>query len=283
MCRWPAERTLLSMTTVTDLKRTHRATWAAGDYAAVAEIIDEAPPRDLLARMDITPGQAVLDVATGTGNIALRAAAAGAQVVGLDLTPELFEAARRRAVTYDVAVDWIEGDAEDLPFEDQSFDRVLSAFGVQFAPRHTIVAQELARVCRPGGRVGLVNWTPSGQVGELFKIIGRYMPPPPEYASPPPLWGSEEHVRELFADTPLEFEFARGFNPWHFDSAEHYVVFMESHYGPTLKARERLTAEGRWEECRSEILAMAERRNQATDGSLQFEAEYLVAVGHNAG
>ena len=283
MCRWPAERTLLSMTTVTDLKRTHRATWAAGDYAAVAEIIDEAPPRDLLARMDITPGQAVLDVATGTGNIALRAAAAGAQVVGLDLTPELFEAARRRAVTYDVAVDWIEGDAEDLPFEDQSFDRVLSAFGVQFAPRHAIVAQELARVCRPGGRVGLVNWTPSGQVGELFKIIGRYMPPPPEYASPPPLWGSEEHVRELFADTPLEFEFARGFNPWHFDSAEHYVVFMETHYGPTLKARERLTAEGRWEECRSEILAMAERRNQATDGSLQFEAEYLVAVGHNAG
>ena len=283
MCRWPAERTLLSMTTVTDLKRTHRATWAAGDYAAVAEIIDEAPPRDLLARMDITPGQAVLDVATGTGNIALRAAAAGAQVVGLDLTPELFEAARRRAVTYDVAVDWIEGDAEDLPFEDQSFDRVLSAFGVQFAPRHAIVAQELARVCRPGGRVGLVNWTPSGQVGELFKIVGRYMPPPPEYASSPPLWGSEEHVRELFADTPLEFEFARGFNPWHFDSAEHYVVFMETHYGPTLKARERLTAEGRWEECRSEILAMAERRNQATDGSVLFNAEYLVAVGHNAG
>jgi len=271
------------MTTVTDLKRTHRATWAAGDYAAVAEIIDEAPPRDLLARMDITPGQAVLDVATGTGNIALRAAAAGAQVVGLDLTPELFEAARRRAVTYDVAVDWIEGDAEDLPFEDQSFDRVLSAFGVQFAPRHAIVAQELARVCRPGGRIGLVNWTPSGQVGELFKIVGRYMPPPPEYASSPPLWGSEEHVRELFADTPLEFEFARGFNPWHFDSAEHYVVFMETHYGPTLKARERLTAEGRWEECRSEILAMAERRNQATDGSLLFNAEYLVAVGHNAG
>ena len=283
MCGWPAERTLLSMTTVTDLKRTHRATWAAGDYAAVAEIIDEAPPRDLLARMDITPGHAVLDVATGTGNIALRAAAAGAQVVGLDLTPELFEAARRRAVTYDVAVDWIEGDAEDLPFEDQSFDRVLSAFGVQFAPRHAIVAEELARVCRPGGRVGLVNWTPSGQVGELFKIMGRYMPPPPEYASPPPLWGSEEHVRELFADTPLEFEFARGFNPWHFDSAEHYVVFMETHYGPTLKARERLTAEGRWEECRSEILAMAERRNLAADGSLQFNAEYLVAVGHNAG
>src|SRR5215204_7716811 len=128
MCRWPAERTLLSMTTVTDLKRTHRATWAAGDYAAVAEIIDDAPPRDLLARMDITPGQAVLDVATGTGNIALRAAAAGAQVVGLDLTPELFGTARGRAADHGVAVDWAEGDAEDLPFDDERFDRVLSAF-----------------------------------------------------------------------------------------------------------------------------------------------------------
>src|SRR5215208_1011517 len=279
----PPKREDPLMTAAADLKRTHRATWAAGDYAAVAALIDDAPPNDLLARMDITPGQAVLDVATGTGNIALRAAAAGAQVVGLDLTPELFETARRRAEAHAVAVDWVEGDAEHLPFEDESFDVVLSAFGVQFAPRHDIVAQELARVCRPGGRIGLVNWTPSGQVGELFKIVGRYMPAPPEYASPPPLWGSEEHVRELFADTPLEFEFARGFNPWHFDSAEHYVVFMETHYGPTLKARERLTAEGRWEECRSEILAMAERRNQATDGSLLFNAEYLVAVGHNAG
>src|SRR5215208_4980569 len=114
MCRWPAERTLLSMTTVTDLKRTHRATWAAGDYAAVAEIIDEAPPRDLLARMDIQPGQEVLDVAAGTGNVALRAAAAGAQVVGLDLAPELFESARRREAEYGVTVDWVEGDAEDL-------------------------------------------------------------------------------------------------------------------------------------------------------------------------
>src|SRR5215208_7991276 len=130
MCRWPAERTLLSMTTVTDLKRTHRATWAAGDYAAVAEIIDDAPPRDLLARMDITPGQVVLDVATGTGNVALRAAAAGAQVVGLDLTPELFATARRRAAAAGVHVDWVEGDAEELPFEDASFDHVLSAMGV---------------------------------------------------------------------------------------------------------------------------------------------------------
>ena len=270
------------MTAVADLKRAHRATWAAGDYAAVAELIDEAPPRDLFARVDVKPGQEVLDVAAGTGNLAIRAAAAGAQVVGLDLTPELFETARRRAGTQGVAVDWVEGDAEDLPFEDERFDRVLSAFGVQFAPRHEIVAQELARVCRPGGLIGVVNWTPQGQIGELFKIMGRYMPPPPDFASPPPLWGSEEHVRELFGGA-VELEFARGRNPWRFDSAEHYVVFMETHYGPTLKARERLTPEGRWEECRDEILAMVERRNEATDGSLLMYAEYLVAVGRKSG
>jgi SAM-dependent methyltransferase len=267
------------MTAVADLKRTHRATWAAGDYAAVAQVIDEAPPRDLLARLELTPGQEVLDVATGTWNIAIRAAAAGAQVVGLDLTPELFEAARERAEAHGVAVEWVEGDAEDVPFEDDRFDHVLSAFGVQFAPRHEIVARELARVCRPGGHIGIVNWTPGGQVGELFKIMGRYLPPPPDFASPPPLWGDEQHVRGLFEGTGIALEFARGQNPWRFDSAEHYVVFMETHYGPTVKARERLSAENRWQECRAEILALAERRNEATDGSLLMHAEYLIAVG----
>jgi SAM-dependent methyltransferase len=270
------------MTAVADLKRTHRATWAAGDYAAVAEHVDEIPPRDLLARVDLKPGLEVLDVAAGTGNVAIRAAAAGAQVVGLDLTPELFATARSRAEQHGVVVDWVEGDAEDLPYEDESFDRVLSTFGVQFAPRHEVVAQELARVCRPGGRIGLVNWTPGGAIGDLFKIMGRDMPAPPDYASPPPLWGSEEHVRGLFEDTAIQLEFTRGINPFRFDSTEHFVVFFETHYGPTLKARERLTAEGRWGECRDEILAMAERRNEATDGSLLMPAEYLVTVGYKA-
>src|SRR5215217_4861712 len=161
------------MPTVAHLKQVHRATWAAGNYAAVAEMIDDAPPRDLLAKADVRPEQEVLDVATGTGNVALRAAAAGAQVVGLDLTPELFETARRRAESHDVAIDWVQGDADRLPFEDASFDRVLSAFGVQFAPRHAAVARELVRVCRPGGRIGLASWTPSGQAGEPFELTGR--------------------------------------------------------------------------------------------------------------
>jgi SAM-dependent methyltransferase len=267
------------MTAVADLKRAHRAAWAAGDYAAVAELIDDAPPEDLFARVEATPGQEVLDVASGTGNLALRAAAAGAQVIALDLTPELFQTARRRAEDHGVVVDWVEGDAAHLPFEDDRFDRVLSAFGVQFAPRHELVAQELARVCRPGGRIGLVNWTPTGQVGELFTIMGRYLPPPPDFASPPPLWGDEGHVRGLFDGTGVALDFARGHNPWRFGSAQRYVAFMETNYGPTVKARERLTAEGTWHECRSEILAMAERRNEATYGTLLMHAEYLVAVG----
>jgi len=267
------------MTLVADLKRTHRIIWAAGNYASVAEIIDDAPPRDLLAQLDIVPGDAVLDVATGTGNAALKAAAGGAQVVGLDLTPELFFTARRRAAEQQVAVEWIEGDAEDLPFEDEAFDHVLSVFGVQFAPRHEVVAAELVRVCRPGGRIGLVNWTPEGQVGELFSILGRYLPPPPDFASPPPLWGSEDHVRDLFGDA-VELTFTRGLNLWRFESPDAYVTFMQTSYGPLVKARERLQAEGRWEHCRAEILAMVERRNEASDGSLQMYAEYLVIVGH---
>ena len=271
------------MTPVAELKLVHRSTWAAGDYAAVARHIDEVPPRDLLARMDIQPGHRVLDVATGTGNLAIPAAAAGAQVVGLDLTPELFETARERAAAADVVVDWVEGDAEELPYEDDSFDRVLSAFGVQFAPRHEIVASELAGVTRPGGRIGLVNWTPEGLIGELFKILGRYLPKPPAFASPPPLWGSPEHVRRLFASSRVELDFHRGHNPWSFESAEAWVAFMETAYGPTVKARAKLTAEGRWDECRAEMVALAERRNEATDGSLHMEAEYLITIAHKVG
>jgi len=268
------------MTALADLKRTHRATWAAGDSAAVAALIDEAPPRDLLAAAALTPGQTVLDVATGTGNIAIPAAAHGAQVTGLDLTPELFGDAHRRADEQSVVVDWVEGDAEDLPFDDGSFDAVLSAFGIQFAPRHEVVARELARVVRPAGRIVLVNWTPASHIGELLKIIGGYVPAPPAYASPPPQWGNEGHVRRLFADSPVELEFARGHNPWRFESAEDFVGFMETHYGPMLKARERLTAEGTWEYCRSDILEMVTRRNAAADGTLYLPAEYLVVTGH---
>ena len=270
------------MTAVADLKRTHRTIWASGDYPAVAEAIDDVPPRDLLGRIDITPGQDVLDVATGTGNIALRAAAAGAQVVGLDLTPELFATARRREAQYGVTVDWVEGDAEDLPYEDASFDHVLSTFGVQFAPRHQVVAHELARVCRPGGTIGLVNWTPQGQVGEVLRTIGGYMPKPPAFASPPPLWGTEQHVRDLFAGTGVQFEFARGETR---GSSTRPSTTSCSWRRTTARSSRRASASPARVAGRSaarEILANVERRNEATDGSLLMHAEYLVAIGRKA-
>ena len=264
------------------LKEQHHAVWASGDYASIAELIDEVPPEHLLARIGIAPGHEVLDVATGTGNVALRAAKAGARVTGLDLTPELFETARRRASEWNVEVDWVEGDAEDLPFADGGFDRVLSSFGVQFAPRHQVTARELVRVTRPGGAIGLVSWTPGGQVGRMLGIIGRYLPAPPAFASPPPKWGDETHVRRLFAtvDPRIELELERGTNPWFFESADEFVSFFETRYGPMLKAREKLSPTGTWETCRTEIVSLLDELNLATDGTLHVEAEYLLAIAH---
>jgi SAM-dependent methyltransferase len=267
-----------------DVKRSHRAIWSTGDYAAVAEAITEhEAPRHLLERVPVGPADEVLDVATGTGVVALRAAAAGARVTGLDLAPALLEIAARRAAQEGLAVDWVEGDAERLPLEDGRFDRVLSAFGVQFAPHHEAAAAELARVCRPGGAIGLVAWTPEGQVGELFRIMGRVMPPPPPGASPPPLWGDEGHVRELLGPYCAGISVERGAVPLRFDSAEHYAAFMETCYGPVLTARERLTPDGRWQATRAEVVAMMERRNESTDGTLRVPAEYLLVVARRAG
>jgi SAM-dependent methyltransferase len=259
------------------LKTVHRATWAAGDYAAVAEVVDGVALH-LVERVGVAAEHRTLDVATGTGNVAVHTAAAGAPTTGIDLTPELLEVARRRAAELGVDVEWLEGDAERLPFADAAFDRVFSALGVQFTPRHDLTARELVRVCAPGGTIGLANWTPEGVIGELFAIMGRYLPPPPAYASAPPLWGSEEHVRALFAEHDVDLELERATTSFRFDSAEHYVSFMETNYGPMLKARERLSPEGRWEDCRQELVEMMERRDEAADGSLLVPAEYLLVI-----
>ena len=249
----------------------------------MAQRVDEVPPRDLLDRIGVRPGEDVLDVATGTGNVALRAAAAGANVVGLDLTPELFAAAWRRMDEWGVAVDWVEGDAEELPFDDESFDAVLSVFGVQFAPRHQIVARELARVC-PSRRADRAReLDPRGPdrraVHDHGPLPARRRPRTPR---PRRCGAASPTCAACSRARGVELEFARGYNPWRFHSAEEFVSFMETNYGPTLKARERLSAEGRWQECREEIRAMAERHNEATDGGLLMHAEYMVAIGRKA-
>ena len=191
------------------LKAKHRALWASGDYPAVAaDLIPELGPR-LVKACGVRSGQRVLDVAAGSGNAAIPAAVAGAGVTASDLTPELFEAGRSIAAQHGVALDWIEADAESMPFADNSFDVVLSCVGAMFAPHHQVTADEIVRVVRPGGTIGMINWTPEGFIGNLFKTMAPYAPPPPAGATPPPRWGDEQHVRDLFGDRVIDLDMRR--------------------------------------------------------------------------
>ena len=243
---------------VAALKQRQQATWAAGNYAVVAELLEGVADQCVEAAM-ITLDVPVLDVATGTGNTAIVAARYGGRVTGLDLTPELFETARRRAGEWGVEVEWVEGDAEALPFEDASFLRVLSTFGVQFAPRHEVVAQELARVCAPGGRIVLCNWCADGLIGEMYELMGRHLPPAPAFATSPALWGDEEHVRSLLEDRGVTMSFERRSERFPFESPAAYIEFFERHSGPTIKAREVLEPQGRWQAAVDEWRGLVER------------------------
>lgn len=260
---------------VSALKERHHQTWAAGDYAVIAQLIEDVADVCVDAA-GVEADHDVLDVATGTGNAAIVAAGSGARVTGLDLTPELFDTARKRAAAAGVEVQWVAGDAEQMLVDDATFDRVLSTCGVQFAPRHEPAARELARVCRPGGLIVLCNWTAGGMIGELFKLMGRYLPPPPDFASSPALWGDEDHVRLLFDGLGVELSFELRSSILPFTSAEDYARHFETNYGPTLKARQALEPEGRWEDLRGEWLALIERFLQPGGGVVQ---EYFVISG----
>ena len=270
------------MIAVEDLKKTHRATWAAGDYAAVAERIDEVPPRDLLERVPVRAGDEVLDVATGTGNVALPAAAAGANVVGLDITPELFDTARERASAQGVDVEWVEGDAEDLPFDDERFEVVLSVFGVQFAPRHQVVADELARVTRPNGRIGLDQLDARGPHRPDVQDHGQVHAGSAEVRLGAAALGqrgtcascspARRRARVRPRPQPVAVRLGGALRRLLRD------VLRPGAQGPPA-ARGR----GALPELREELHALAERHNEATDGSLLMNAEYLVTVGRKAG
>lgn len=263
------------MTDVIEFKQRNRATWAAGDFDAIAERIWGVGARCVEAA-GVQPGEEVLDVACGSGNAALQAAEAGAKVTGSDLTPELFEPARRRASDLGVEVDWVEGDAEQLPFGDESFDVVLSTFGCMFAPRHELAAREIVRVLRPGGRMALCNWTPEGFIGgRFFPTVAKYMPPPPDFAQPPPLWGSEEHVRELFDGTGMGLNFSRDVVRWEFDSGEQALEEHSEKFGPLVMAKAALEPQGRWEPLREDLLGLF--------GDGRYEGEYLIVRGTMTG
>ena len=270
------------MTTITDteLKGRHRKMWASGDYPSMVEtFLLPLGPR-LVEACGIEPGDRVLDVAAGTGNAAVRAAERGATVTASDLTPELLEAGRQVAERNGTELDWVEADAENLPFEDGSFDVVMSSIGAMFAPHHQDVADELVRVCRPGGRIGLLSWTPEGMLGALFRTIGPFAPAPPPGAQPPPLWGSEEHLRGLFGGrvdwTTLErdvLEITAFEHPG--DYGEHF----KGRYGPAIAARANAENDGRADEFDQALDAFCQEWNLGTPDQARFEKEYLVAVG----
>jgi SAM-dependent methyltransferase len=259
---------------LTEVKQHARAVWAAGDFAAVAKLQLWDVGERLVRRVGIGRDEDVLDVACGTGNAALWAAAAGGRVVGLDLTPELFVAGRALAAEAGVDIEWVEGDAEELPFEDESFDVLLSTFGVMFAPRHEVAARELARVLRPGGRLGVASWTPEGIQGAFFRMMGDYAPPAPPFVQPPLLWGSEHHVRQIFAGTGVTLEFARESVPlaW-FDTPDEAVDWSAEKFGPLMMLRGLLEQQGRWEEARARMVALYD------SGA---PSEYLVVQGRKA-
>jgi SAM-dependent methyltransferase len=267
-----------------ELKARHRAMWASGDYPSMVETFLLPLGPTLVDASRIQEGMRVLDVAAGTGNASLRAAERGAMVTASDLTPELLEVGRAVAEADGLSLEWVEADAENLPFDDESFDVVMSSIGAMFAPHHQAVADQMVRVCRPGGTIGLLSWTPEGMIGALFRTMGPFAPPPPPGAQPAPLWGSEDHLRELFGDR-VEW---RTLDRQHltitaFQNARDYGEHFKARYGPTIAARANAEKNGRAEEFDEALDAFCDEWNQSEpDQPARFEKEYLVAVGIRA-
>jgi ubiquinone/menaquinone biosynthesis C-methylase UbiE len=258
-----------------EFKTRQRSVWGAGDYGTLSERIADVGER-VVASAGISPGMSVLDVACGTGNATIPAARAAGRATGLDLVPKLLEQGRANAEAAGLEIDWVEGDAEALPFADRSFDRVLSTFGHMFAPRHQQTANEMARVCREGGAIVTAAWTPDGTNGALMRTGAQFMPPPPDYASPPMLWGNEEHVRELFSNIASEFVFERHVNWVEADSVEAFSnVFMDNF--PTMVAAREMLGD-RFAELREQTISIWRDANEADDGSLRIPQEYLLSI-----
>jgi SAM-dependent methyltransferase len=266
-----------------ELKARHRTMWASGDYPSMVEtFLLPLGPR-LVEACGIGPGMRVLDVAAGTGNASIPAALRGARVTASDLTPELLDAGRARARAEGLELDWVEADAEHLPFDDESFDVVISSIGAMFAPHHQDVADELVRVCRPGGTIGLLSWTPDGMIGALFRAMGPFAPPPPPGAQPPPLWGREEHVGELFGD---RVEFRRldrdVLDVTAFEHPHDYAGHFKDRYGPTIAAQANARRNDRDAEFVVALDSFCDDWNRGTSDRARFEMEYLLAVGTRA-
>jgi SAM-dependent methyltransferase len=259
------------------LKSAHRAMWALGDYAAIAGEVIPCLGADLVEACGVRRGMRVLDVAAGPGNAAIPAALAGASVVASDLTPGLLEAGRMEAARRGAELEWRQADAEALPFADGEFDVVLSCVGVMFAPHHRASADELVRVCRPGGTIGLISWTPQGFVGEMLATMKPYLAPPPPGAQPPPLWGQEEHVSALFGDRVTDLAMRRQTTRVDcFATPEEFRDRFKTCYGPTVAAYRGIAEDPERVAALDHALADLARRHDRGITSTVMDWEYLL-------
>ncbi|MCW5738391.1 MAG: methyltransferase domain-containing protein [Enhydrobacter sp.] len=256
------------------IKTRQQAAWSSGDYAVVGttlQIVGEL----LCEALDVRAGQKVLDVAAGNGNASLAAARRGGDVVSTDYVPALLERGRERAAAEGLAIGFQQADAEALPFPDRRFDVVVSTFGVMFTPDHERAASELLRVCRPGGKIGLANWTPDGFIGQLFRTIGQHLPPPAGVRSPA-LWGTAQHFDALFGDSAHTITTERRSFAFRYRSAAHWLDVFRTYYGPVLKAFAALSPDGQVA-LERDLLALIERYNRSA-GSMVALSDYLEIV-----
>jgi ubiquinone/menaquinone biosynthesis C-methylase UbiE len=257
------------------VKTRQQAAWSTGNYAVVGttlQIVGET----LCEALDLRSGSKVLDVAAGNGNATLAAARRWCEVTSTDYVPSLLESGRSRAQADGYTVRFQEADAENLPFPDASFDAVMSTFGVMFTPDQDKAAGELARVCRPGGRIGLANWTPESFIGQLFKTIGKYIPPAPGVKSPA-LWGTKARLEEFFGKTAKEIRTTSRQFTFRYHSPEHFIEVFRTYYGPMNKTYGALDA-GKQAAFTQDLLALMERDNRSGDGTLVLPSEYLEVV-----
>ena len=266
------------------LKAKHAAMWALGNYDAVAtDLVGELGPV-LVEAAGISSGDRVLDVAAGSGNASIPAARTGATVVASDLTPELLERGRQHAAVAGIQLTWETADAEALPYADGEFDAVLSCLGVMFAPHHQAAADELVRVCRPGGTIGLISWTPAGFIGQMFATMKPYAPPPPPGAQPPPLWGDAAHVTELLGDRVEVLRAETQDLPVpQFETPEAFREYFKANYGPTIAVYRAVADDPERVAALDEALADLGRRFDRGSGSTVLDWEYLLFIARRKG